>query len=276
MTPAKQILSPLLLLTALLAGCSTSLPRIIGSASSDGPPDRRLDPNAIPDAIPRYEPKSKRGNPSSYVVGGRRYYVMSSSRGFVERGIASWYGAKFHGRLTSSGEPYNMYAMTAAHKSLPLPTYVQVTNLRNGRQVIVKVNDRGPFHGNRIIDLSYAAAAKLGILAKGTGLVEVRALNPADPRPHSRPEPAMAKRPLETNPDIFIQVGAFTSRYNADKLRSQLRQVLKRTIRIQESLNRGRPIFRVQVGPLTTIAQVDRVTMTLGRLGIKESHLIIE
>lgn len=273
---ANTKLSAVLLLTALFAGCSISPPKIIDAHISDSQPARHLDPNAIQDAVPRFEPKSNRGNPSSYVVMGQRYFVMPSSLGFSERGIASWYGTKFHGRLTSSGEPYDMYAMTAAHKSLPLPTYVEVTNLNNGRRTIVKVNDRGPFHGNRIIDLSYAAATKLGIVAKGTGLVEIRAINPASPQPYSQPQPVMAKRTGNINPDIFVQVGAFSSRHNADRLRSQLTQSLNRTIRIQESLNQGRQVFRVQVGPLTTIAQVDTLTLALDRLGIKESRIIIE
>ena len=132
----------------------------------------------IPDAIPKVEPRSRYGNPQSYVVFGKRYAVLKSADGYRKRGIASWYGTKFHGKRTSSGEPYDMYAMTAAHKSLPLPSYVRVTNLKNKRSVVVKVNDRGPFHENRIIDLSYAAAIKLGISDGGTGVVQVTVIDP--------------------------------------------------------------------------------------------------
>ncbi|MHB1240174.1 MAG: septal ring lytic transglycosylase RlpA family protein [Gammaproteobacteria bacterium] len=154
----------------LLTGCGTMPLR------SDGGPSRPVDVAAIPNAVPRVEPLSRFGNPSSYVVYGRRYYVMASSEGFVQRGIASWYGTKFYGRRTASGEPYNMYAMTAAHRTLPIPTFIRVTNLRNHRWVIVRVNDRGPFARNRILDLSWAAAAKLGMLGQGTAPVATRAI----------------------------------------------------------------------------------------------------
>jgi rare lipoprotein A len=134
----------------------------------------------VPDAVPRFEPRSIYGNPPFYDVFGKRYYVMASSVGYVERGVASWYGPGFHKERTSVGEPYDMYGMTAAHKSLPLPAYVRVTNLQNGRSCVVRVNDRGPFVGNRVIDLSYTAAAKLDMLRDGTAMVEVRALQPLD------------------------------------------------------------------------------------------------
>ncbi len=136
-------------------------------------------PDQVPDAVPRVEPLSRYGNPPFYDVFGKRYFVLSSSVGYVERGVASWYGPGFHKIRTSAGEPYDMYGMTAAHKTLPLPAYVRVTNLQNGRSVVVRVNDRGPFVGNRIIDLSYTAAAKLDMLRDGTAMVEVRSIDPA-------------------------------------------------------------------------------------------------
>ncbi len=136
-------------------------------------------PEAVPDAIPRYEPRSIHGNPPFYDVFGKRYFVLSTSADYLERGVASWYGPGFHEVRTSTGEPYNMYGMSAAHKTLPLPCYVRVTNLQNGRSVVVRVNDRGPFVGNRIIDLSYSAAAKLDMLRNGTAMVEVRTVGPA-------------------------------------------------------------------------------------------------
>ncbi|MEM7254504.1 MAG: septal ring lytic transglycosylase RlpA family protein [Pseudomonadota bacterium] len=153
-----------------LGGCSTP----------DGPPliEPLFDP---PDAVPRVEAKSARGNPPSYVVFGKRYYTQSSSVGYRQRGVASWYGRKFHGRDTSSGERFDMLKMTAAHRSLPLPTYVRVTHVRTGKSIVVRVNDRGPFHDDRIIDLSYAAAKKLGILSQGTGVVDVEAIDPSAP-----------------------------------------------------------------------------------------------
>jgi rare lipoprotein A len=128
--------------------------------------------------VPRIEPRSRNGNPPFYDVMGKRYFVLSSSSGYVERGVASWYGPGFHKVRTSTGEPYDMYGMTAAHKTLPLPAYVRVTNLQNGRSIVVRVNDRGPFVGNRIIDLSYTAASKLDMLRNGTAMVEVRSIEP--------------------------------------------------------------------------------------------------
>ena len=160
-----------LALCGFIHGCAQTnkVVTIPGTSSN-----RSYDPGGPADAKPKYEPTSKLGNPPSYAVLGKRYHVMKQREGFTERGIASWYGKKFHGRKTSNGEIYNMYAMTAAHKTLPLPAYVNVRNLQNGREIVVRVNDRGPFHAGRIIDLSYAAAKKLDIIRKGTGRVEIR------------------------------------------------------------------------------------------------------
>lgn len=139
------------------------------------------DVNQVPDAVPREEPRSAFGNPPFYYVGGHRYVVLPSASGYVERGVASWYGTEFHGLRTSTGEPYDMFAMTAAHKTLPLPCYARVTNLSNGRNVVVRINDRGPFVANRVIDLSYSAAARLDMIRNGTAFVQVEVLTPAAP-----------------------------------------------------------------------------------------------
>ena len=161
-------------ITLLAGGCAHQ--------PTDKTDDRlAIDPDSVPDAVPRAEPRSRSGNPDTYVVFGKRYSTLPASTGFVERGVASWYGEDFHGKRASNGEPYDMFAMTAAHKSLPLPTYARVTNLENGRSVVVRVNDRGPFVGDRVIDLSWVAAAKLRLANKGTGMVEVRAIDPEDP-----------------------------------------------------------------------------------------------
>lgn len=179
----------------VLAGCATrapddrpAQPREVVVREGPAPrheQDRPPPPGNVPpdidrirDAVPRAEPRSKYGNPDNYEVLGKRYHVLASAEGYRERGTASWYGEKFHGRRTSSGEPYDMFAMTAAHKTLPLPSYVRVTHLRNGRSVVVRVNDRGPFHDDRIIDLSYAAAVRLDMLGDGSAPVEVVALMP--------------------------------------------------------------------------------------------------
>ena len=176
-------------LTCLAIGIAVS--GCFGAASREAPappavavpapplPAPPTDASSVPDAVPRIEPRSRSGNPPFYEVFGKRYYVLSSNIGYVERGVASWYGPGFHKVRTSTGEPYDMYAMSAAHKSLPLPAYVRVTNLQNGRSVVVRVNDRGPFVGNRIIDLSYSAAAKLDMVRNGTAFVEVRSIDPS-------------------------------------------------------------------------------------------------
>ena len=167
--------------TAVLAACSSPRPIPPSGPAPDGYPDVASVPqaaHAMPDAVPVAEPRSRYGNPKSYEVMGGRYFVLESAEGYKESGRASWYGTKFHGRRTSSGEPYDMYQMTAAHKTLPLPTYVRVTRKSNGRSVIVRVNDRGPFHTGRIIDLSYAAAARLDLLKEGSAEVVVEAVQP--------------------------------------------------------------------------------------------------
>jgi len=162
-------------------------------AQDGGPQAPPIDVSKIPEPVPKAEPRSRYGNKERYEVLGKTYRVMADSRGYVERGIASWYGNKFHGFMTSSFEPYDMYAFSAAHKTLPLPSYVRVTNLDNGRSVVVRVNDRGPFHDGRIIDLSYAAAVKIGVWPKGTARVEVRAIDPA--HPDDLPPSRMAQAP---------------------------------------------------------------------------------
>ena len=166
----RKVFKPLILLIALtLAGCQ--------SVKKDGPPRFPRNVEHIPDAVPKVEKVSRRGN-KPYEVFGKKYHPLASSKNYKESGLASWYGTKFHGNATSSGEPYDLYGMTAAHRTLPLPTYARITNTRNGKSVVVKINDRGPFHSNRLIDLSYAAARKLGIYGHGTGHVTVEAIDP--------------------------------------------------------------------------------------------------
>ena len=186
MNACRALGAPLGLSIAVgLAACFSAPPRPNLPAPNSVPPvsSTPANPGSVPDAVPRVEPRSRYGNPPFYDEFGKRYYVLSSSVGYWERGVASWYGPGFHKERTSTGEPYDMYGMTAAHKTLPLPAYVRVTNLENGRSVVVRVNDRGPFVGNRIIDLSYTAAAKLDMLRNGTAMVDVRAIDPSAPPP---------------------------------------------------------------------------------------------
>ena len=247
----------------------------------DGAPGRDIDVSAIPDAVPRPEPRSRYGNPSSYEVFGKRYYVKDSSTGYTERGIASWYGTKFHGRRTSSGETYDMYAMTAAHKSLPLPTYARVTHLRNGRSIVVKINDRGPFHEGRIIDLSYVAARKLGVVASGTAPVEVVALTPGRPEPQLQearavPQPLAPPPGTGGNASLYLQVGAFSSRLNAERLSDRLQDIELPGIEIQQSYSDQRPVYRVRIGPLVSVEDADRMAQSLTRFGIRRSHVVVD
>ena len=230
------------------------------------------DAHSIPDARARAEPKSRYGNPASYVVFGKRYEVMNDSKGFVERGIASWYGKKFHGRRTSSGDTYDMYGMTAAHKHLPLPTYVEVKNLENGRKVIVRVNDRGPFHADRIIDLSYAAAAKLDIIGAGTGSVEIRAL---DPHAHRQDRGASPVPVAAGRAGVFIQVGAFSSYANALVLKNRL-DGLNRNIRIAEVQVNNNRLYRVQLGPLENAAVLEKIVSELKRYGVDGHRIVMD
>ena len=233
-------------------------------------PERGRAP-ADPEAASCAGPKSRYGNPRSYVVRGKRYSTLSSARGFVERGIASWYGKKFHGRRTSSGETYDMYKMTAAHKTLPLPTYVSVRNLSTGREIRVCVNDRGPFHGNRIIDLSYAAANKLGIARKGTGFVEVRALGPGSAP--ARATAVSARGGAAGAARIFIQAGAFRVAANAERLRANLATISGTPVRVLRAADR---LYRVRLGPLSGVEEADRLANALARFGYERPQIVTE
>jgi rare lipoprotein A len=261
------------LLLALASACTTSPgPQIVPAPPQperDGPPPQPIDLASIADAVPRAEPRSRYGNPPNYAQDGQVYHVMVSSSGYVARGVASWYGTKFHGRRTSSGEPYDMYAMTAAHTTLPLPTYVQVTNLQNGRTAVVKVNDRGPFVKNRLIDLSYAAAARLGILEHGTGLVEVRALDPDTANSAAPPAPHGAS--------LYLQVGAFTDPQNAERLQARLKETALAGVQVTAGHNSVHlPVYRVRIGPIVSIEEADRMADRLAELGIRDPHIVVD
>jgi rare lipoprotein A len=222
---------------------------------------------SIPDAVPRIEPRSLRGNPAMYEVFGKRYFVMASGEGYRERGIASWYGPDFHAKATSSGEPYDMYAMTAAHKTLPLPTYVRVTNVGNGRSIVVRVNDRGPFVGTRIIDLSYTAAHKLDMTRAGTALVEVEALTPGSLTDAARGVSAAQQMPLAGDA-LFLQAGAFGQAANARQLADRLRREGFEGIAVIDPAA-GSTLYRVRLGPIADVASFDRLAARLEQMGIE-------
>ena len=292
-----------LLLALWLAACSSNPPLRSGGDSGnagisstpyvsfddlkDSAPDETRDWSKIPDAVPRWEPRARYGNHSPYRVLGKTYTVLPNSAGYRETGIASWYGKKFSGRATSSQEAYDPYAMTAAHKRLPLPTYVRVTNLDNRRQIIVKVNDRGPFHDNRIIDLSFAAAHKLGYANKGTARVLVEAIDTREagrelpPSPGvmgTPPGPAPVVPPLAASPtatpktpaQIYLQVGAFADLNAAVRLQQQLIPLTQVPVGIFSQFENGRSdVHRVRVGPISSEQDAQRIQQLIrnSRLG---------
>ncbi|MDO3385283.1 septal ring lytic transglycosylase RlpA family protein [Gilvimarinus sp. SDUM040013] len=251
-----------------LAACSQNESRY--AMKHDTGPDRHVDVTHIPDAVPKYEARTRAGNKNPYTVLGQTYYLIEDESDYKERGTASWYGKKFHGHKTSNGEVYDMYGMTAAHKTLPIPSYVRVTYLKNGRSVVVRVNDRGPFHQGRIIDLSYAAAQKLGIASAGTGPVEVEIVVPGDtPPPPLRPEDRAA-----THADgIYLQVGAFSSASNAKGLRDDVDSVLEARVFVSEFLA-AKSLYRVRIGPLADMAEVSRVRGKLTGAGFSAGHIV--
>jgi rare lipoprotein A len=255
--------------TLLLTACA-NFPKL------DGPPSEPIDVADIRDAVPRVEPRSRYGNPPSYVVNGKRYFTRMNSRGYRARGIASWYGTKFHGRSTSSGEPYDMYQMTAAHRTLPLPTYVEVTNLANDRRVVVRVNDRGPFHPDRLLDLSYAAAAKLGIVETGTAEVSMRAIDPAPANSSPRHEDGQQYRVARQFRPLYVQAGAFRSLTNAVHLKRRLQSHVGVTVALSEVSQGDENLFRVRIGPVRTVAEAKGLAARLTAAGIGNPRIIEE
>ncbi len=222
--------------------------------------------------------RTRRGNPPFYEVFGVRYKVMPSSTGYKERGVASWYGKKFHGQPTSNGERYDMYRMTAAHKTLPLPTNVKVTNLKNGKSVIVRVNDRGPFVKNRLIDLSFAAARELDVVNAGTAPVEIEALETAytgaitvASAPAGTAPTTMNARPL-----MYIQVGAFGEPVNARNLASHLTRQGVANVSVHTSPHESPELYRVRIGPFAEISDYDRVVAQVSSLQITQTRLVVE
>ena len=247
---------PLAALLLLAAGCASQRPL---PPSPDDP---------VTDGRSRY------GNGPIYEVHGRRYVVLESSAGYRERGIASWYGKKFHGRLTSNRERYDMYAMTAAHKTLPLPTWARVTNLQNGKSIVVRVNDRGPFVANRLIDLSYAAASALDMVEAGTGMVEVEALAGSGAAAPVASTQAPARAAVRA--ELYLQVGAFGDAENARRRFGLLRDGGIEPAFVHEDAAAQPALFRVRIGPIANVAQYDSLVMKLKDLGISEMHLVTE
>lgn len=269
----------LVIFSFFLNSCSTTPTR-------DGPPKFYVDASRIPDAVPQSEPISKYGNYHRYVVWGKVYHTLPTAKGYEEIGVASWYGTKFHKHHTSSGERYDMLGMTAAHKTLPLPTYVQVTNLKNGRKVIVKVNDRGPFSGHRLIDLSYVAAMKLGMLGHGTTLVDVKAIDPiayaargekyepihlASAIGHTIHREHYDRHGRNIDKYIYLQVGAFHNRQNAEKLKLRVAQMTPSPVSVTLLHHANRHLYHVRIGPLRNFDAAHHLTEELKTIGLSSS-----
>jgi rare lipoprotein A len=234
-----------------------------------------VDFGKIPEPVPVAEPLSRYGNKSPYTVRGETYRVLPTAAGYDERGIASYYGKKFHGYKTSDLETYDMYRFSAASKVLPLPSFARVTNLENGKSVIVRVNDRGPFVPNRIIDLSLAAAVRIGIWPKGTGLVEVQGIDPGHPNAEPAPVTAVTP-PTGRQPRLYVQVGAFGDSGNAERLASRLRGLELGSVRVVAVQIGGRTLRRVQIGPLPDADAVDRTTARLDSLGLPHASVTVQ
>ena len=275
-------------LVVMLAGCasqpgtSPSAPVAGGSdrPQQDGTPEFRADIMTIPDAVPRPEPVTSAGNKSPYTVLGTTYRVAPARPGYRERGFASWYGTKFHGQYTSNGEPYDVYTMTAAHKTLPIPCYVRVKNVENGRSIVVRVNDRGPFHEGRVLDLSYAAAYRLGYANKGTALVELEVLDPMAPEwVAKRREMAGDARLVASQPvarKTYLQAGAFRSMDGARSLQQTLASLLGHEVFIHRSADAASPWYRVRIGPLESTEALEDARRRLAAASIAGAQVVTE
>lgn len=275
----------IVLLAVLLGACSTSYQGPQIGTPKDGRPVNSVDVSKIPNAKPAPVVRTRAGNAPEYTVLGKTYRVLPSSDGYQRRGEASWYGTKFHGRRTANGEVYNMFAMTAAHTTLPIPSYVRVTHVANGRSIIVRINDRGPFHGNRIIDLSYAAAKKLGVIATGVAIVDIRDVTPTERNVAVSPvgttntikpsvEPAQtisSGASLQHQKDVYIQMGAFQQYQSAENLRIKVAAVLPHAVNVVAGKDK---LHRVFVGPFNSPQQVASIQDLLRQRGLNEGHIV--
>ncbi len=273
----------LIFVALLLVGCTSSLPTVI--SQKDGAPRTNVDVRTLPDITPEPVVRTNAGNKSPYTVLGETYEVLPSSHGFVEEGTASWYGRKFHGRNTSNGERFDMYAMTAAHKSLPIPTYVEVTNLENGRKAVLRVNDRGPFHSERSIDLSWGAAAKLGFADLGTARVRIVALDPHDPhatlaqlnepkRPEIIPQVELIPPEFALDSDSYYQVALMSQRQGADTMAAEVEAYTKFPVTIAEDYLDAKKHYRVLIGPLVDRREANELGLVLELAGLSPGFIV--
>ena len=265
MNKTMKQLALMLVVAGLQAACTQLEP-------GDGKPLYELSAEEVVEPIPRPEQLKAAGNTSPYQVNGQTYQVMHSGAGYREEGIASWYGRKFHGRKTANGETFNAYQASAAHRSLPIPAYVRVTNLENGRSMVVRVNDRGPFHPDRIIDLSYAAAVKLGFADRGTANVEVAVID----MPGSRDLRAGGLLGAPSADYRYIQVGAFSEATSAYALGQRLQGEMNAPVAVSEIVVGDSAFFRVRVGPVDDHQRLLALQSQLRTLGYTETRLMPE
>lgn len=240
-------------------------------------PSEDIDMSHVPDAVPRYETRTRAGNKNPYTVLGKTYHLIKDESSYRERGYASWYGNKFNGHNTSNGERYDMYAMTGAHKTLPIPSYVRVTNLDNGKSVVVRINDRGPFHQGRIVDLSYAAAQRIGIHKKGTGRVEVEIAVPGDDAPIPLRADKAAPKQIESAlpPGTYLQVGAFSQQDAAQQFAASIGTKLTYPVAIN-SAAQPKQIHRVRVGPFKDAKSLQDARDQLAKIKIFQAHVVYQ
>ncbi|OFE11060.1 hypothetical protein PHACT_14425 [Pseudohongiella acticola] len=284
----------LLIGSVLIAACSSvsSPPQTSGSApvanagrysiSQDRAPSTPLDPGLIRDVELLPLNRTMAGNRSPYTVNGKRYQVMATEEGFQQTGLASWYGEKFHGHLTSNGETFDMYQVSAAHTGLPIPSYARVTNLENQRSIIVRVNDRGPFHNDRIIDLSYAAAHKLGFSNQGTALVHVESIVPGQHQvllagASPRSDEAVSAPAVSAPVGRYLQAGAFSDLRAAQRLSGRLRELTTRPVFIRSvQAQNSQQLHRVRVGPIADATEIERITEMMVAADLGQPYMVDE
>ena len=258
-TRARQIQTSLMALALMiLAGCTTAV-------KQDGPPSEKRDVSQIPDAVPRIHDGNMKDSP--YTLGGITYTPIKTANGYTEEGIASWYGTKFHGKQTANGEVYDLYGMTAAHKTLPLPSYVKVTRKDNNRSVVLRVNDRGPFVGERLIDLSYAAARKLGFADTGIAEVVVEGIDV---------EAFAVTQVAGEHQQVFLQLAALKNYHNAQLLRRKVGDVIPADVKVVKGDEEPEPIYRVRIGPVQTPEHLEDLLDRLREGEFEPPYLVYE
>ncbi len=263
----------------ILASCSNT--RVSVSAGKhDAGPSEPIDLSHVQNAVPKQEVWARYGNHSPYYVLGESYEVLDSNADFTQEGIASWYGTKFHGELTSTREAYDMYTMTAAHKTLPLPSYVLVTNLENHKQVLVRVNDRGPFKEGRIIDLSYAAAQRIDMHHKGTARVRIETLPPFMSKPADNLATSKAvldRKDFPEHKKNYLQVGVYANQNTAYDMQARLVNILpEHTVAVLKTGKKNQFLYKVRVGPLASYQQLEQVQKSLMENHFQNFFLVSE